>query len=559
MGSRPYKGWWSMFASNDKHLLESIENKNIEYHNSNTDQKQVSAGILVFIVFIAIIPQIYKLTLPTPELFTGFMSDDTFYYYKTAQNAASGLGFTFDGENWTNGFHPLWMAFCLGAAVLVKGQYEYLYLILSINLVFVFLFTAVVFRMFEKSLGLFFSCFLVFTMNWIVRSSNAYFSGLETPLALLLLCLSIQALATWDMSKPKNSLLVGCLIGLTVLARTEFLFVVPVAGIFILGVFWKKDKGLRIAPLVTMACAFIALTAPYFAYNYFMTGHLEQVSGLVKSAGSEVFKGWGTCTRSYAYYPISIVNGIWERPARINILLSFVIVMALFSGKYRASVGFTNDTRVRLLAGVSGLALLHHCISFGPCLLRDWHTAPYFLLFQVFWTSMLKDLYHFLQGRAKSALMLIMIAFLVSAFIQVPYYSNHWKTHNYNFSCPRNFRHEATEWIRDNLPDDARIGAWNAGYLGYFSGKNVINLDGYINGMELYEYLNDGRGVWNYIIDKKIDYLSDYYWGPPEPERSEIASRLERIKSFGKCETTRAGKPTFVDWYVWKIDYGAKH
>ena len=61
------------------------------------------AGVLV----AAALPHLYKLTLPAQELFSGFLPDDAFYYYKTAINISNGLGPTFDTVNITNGFHPL--------------------------------------------------------------------------------------------------------------------------------------------------------------------------------------------------------------------------------------------------------------------------------------------------------------------------------------------------------------------------------------------------------------------------------------------------------------------
>ena len=36
-------------------------------------------------------------------------TDDSYYYFLTASNLASGKGPTFDGLHPTNGFHPLWM------------------------------------------------------------------------------------------------------------------------------------------------------------------------------------------------------------------------------------------------------------------------------------------------------------------------------------------------------------------------------------------------------------------------------------------------------------------
>jgi hypothetical protein len=39
-----------------------------------------------------------------------FLPDDAYYYLRIAQFG----GFTFDGVNFTNGYHPLWMAVCVG-------------------------------------------------------------------------------------------------------------------------------------------------------------------------------------------------------------------------------------------------------------------------------------------------------------------------------------------------------------------------------------------------------------------------------------------------------------
>src|SRR4051812_10146858 len=40
-------------------------------------------------------------------------ADDSFYYFRTAQHIVAGDGSTFDGINFTNGYHPLWMTLLL--------------------------------------------------------------------------------------------------------------------------------------------------------------------------------------------------------------------------------------------------------------------------------------------------------------------------------------------------------------------------------------------------------------------------------------------------------------
>jgi hypothetical protein len=519
------------------------------------DGERTRLPILVFIAFLAILPQIYKFTLPTYELFAGFISDDAFYYYKTARNFVTDFSFTFDHENVTNGFHPLWMVFCVIVAFFSQDPHQFLFLALALNLLITLLFTMAAFRLFERELGFFFSCFLVFLMNWIYKSGIAYFSGLETPLGLLLLCLSILALKEKEIQSPKNSALIGLLLGLTVLARTEYLLFLPVAFGFMFFRLKQEAPGLKAAPPLTALAVVTLIIGPYFILNYINTGHFEQVSGLVKSADTAMtWKRWSECSRTFLYYPLQIVNGIYDRPARINLALSAFIIVGLFNRGYRRSTGLIHDRAVLTLCALVALILLHHGMSFGPCQFRDWHAAAPIFLLQVVWVHLLKDMYLYLTGVMKKIFSGLLIIFLMSAFIQVPYFASHWRSTNYHFVCPRYYRHEATQWIRENLPEKARIGAWNSGYLGYFSGRTVINLDGYINGLELYEYLTDGRGVWKYIIDNRIEYIADYFWGAPFPESSEIGARLELVKSFGKCETPKGGKPSYVDFYIWKVN-----
>jgi hypothetical protein len=122
------------------------------------------------------------------------------------------------------------------------------------------------------------------------------------------------------------------------------------------------------------------------------------------------------------------------------------------------------------------------------------------------------------------------------------------------FLSKTDYHLEMTRWIKENLPPDARIGIFNAGYIGYFSGRKVINLDGLINGIELYQYLKDGKGVWKYVLDKNIDYIADYSYGPPDPMIKGAKSHLKLVHRVGKTHIMRRGSPTYVDGYIWKVE-----
>lgn len=77
-----------------------------------------------------------------------------------------------------------------------------------------------------------------------------------------------------------------------------------------------------------------------------------------------------------------------------------------------------------------------------------------------------------------------------------------------------NKRLEAARWIRENTPQDAIIGAWNAGQLGYFSGRRVVNLDGLINSKRYLELVLRNPAYFRaYMREIGISYLADYAFG----------------------------------------------
>lgn len=77
---------------------------------------------LVFGIFLLLnlIFHTYVALSDSDTLLNWYLTDDAFYYFKTAQNIAEGNGITFDGLSPTNGFHPLWMTVCIPLFALAK-------------------------------------------------------------------------------------------------------------------------------------------------------------------------------------------------------------------------------------------------------------------------------------------------------------------------------------------------------------------------------------------------------------------------------------------------------
>jgi len=81
-----------------------------------------------------------------------------------------------------------------------------------------------------------------------------------------------------------------------------------------------------------------------------------------------------------------------------------------------------------------------------------------------------------------------------------------------------------------NLEEDAIVGSFNAGQLGFFSGRRVVNLDGLINSYEIVPYLRQ-RTIPQYIVGEGIEYLSEVEAYIPD-HRPEVAEELRLQKIY---------------------------
>jgi hypothetical protein len=87
--------------------------------------------------------------------------------------------------------------------------------------------------------------------------------------------------------------------------------------------------------------------------------------------------------------------------------------------------------------------------------------------------------------------------------------------------------HEAARHIADTSPEDAVFASWNAGLLGYFADRTLINLDGLVNTPS---YARDLRSenfrFLDYLARSEVDYVVD--WSIPD----EVQPALEPLFTF---------------------------
>lgn len=72
-------------------------------------------------------------------------------------------------------------------------------------------------------------------------------------------------------------------------------------------------------------------------------------------------------------------------------------------------------------------------------------------------------------------------------------------------------QYRAGKWIQKNIPKGSINASWNAGHIGYFSDRSVINLDGLINSYDYYsKKKNPNFNMRKYLIDHGVEYIADY-------------------------------------------------
>ena len=76
---------------------------------------------LPLILALIVAESLTLLLVPMETLITYVVADDYFYYLTLAKNSLAGVGPSFDGQELTNGFHPLWFLLLRGLLVLVHS------------------------------------------------------------------------------------------------------------------------------------------------------------------------------------------------------------------------------------------------------------------------------------------------------------------------------------------------------------------------------------------------------------------------------------------------------
>ncbi len=533
--------------------------------------------IEIFLFLLALLPALY-IALGNPNtILDWYSSDDGFYYFQVARNLAAGHGFTFDGLNPTNGFHPLWL-FVI-TPLFASAQFDLL-LPLRLLIILSALLSAgsaiLLYRILKKFTSTWVAVFI--GLLWIalprIHDLNLH-TGVDAginALCLLLFWYLPISIESHSTSRSKRGLVVlGLFAALAILARLDNVFLVGLGGLWLWLRLWHPSKkaGKQNPWLWRLQTGFAffgpiaGILALYFAWNLFAFGSAMPISGEVKL-------WWGTLKNTVYGFPVKdLVDfggqfftddpelGPWSLltaplyasaewllaalgqsvsvMARRTMLLAMGAVLAALGG---VLIWLQREFLRQAARGLGLLPFFLGCfiqIAYykfaGSVAQQPW----YWIAEMIFLLIVLGLLIEALLRVAARALpvglrrlasgagvaLLAVVSLLFLGFIQSAVRApgdggNHFYIHR-------------ARWLEANTEMGARVAITGAGNLAYFTeGRTIVNMDGLMNTHDYLLAMQSGRGA-EYLAGLGVDYIfgNEYILTETNPYAPMLEDHLE--------------------------------
>ncbi|MEX2161178.1 MAG: hypothetical protein WD751_04610 [Anaerolineales bacterium] len=236
----------------------------------------------IFFLLFALLPALYIAFGNPNTILDWYSSDDGFYYFQVARTLAAGHGFTFDGLNPTNGFHPLWLF--LITPLFLLAQFDLL-LPLRLLLVVSALLSAgtaiLLYRLLRRYTSAWVAAFT--GLLWIVLPrihDLTLHTGTEAGLNAFCILLFWYTLVAFSPSKDRKDTLrglvwLGLLGSLAILARLDNVFIVGFGGLWLLARLLDYERR-RISQVIRTSASLAVINALLtflLAWVQFTSGH----------------------------------------------------------------------------------------------------------------------------------------------------------------------------------------------------------------------------------------------------------------------------------------------
>jgi len=474
--------------------------------------EKVYANTLIIISALTVLQLAAQLSLllkGTDYIVATLTIDDSYYYFQTAWNTTQ-FGFpTFDGLHATNGVQLLWFWVLVLIALFSPTKIIFLYLALAAG----FLLNALSYLAIWK-LGVTLkrpTLSLLMVSLWALLSlgSLAYSRGLEN---------SLHALVFWMVIWQSAAFLIQLYQG----KRPSYL---GLTIVLILNVWARLD-----------AAVFSVILYSYCVFAAFKQGSLQitQRRDATRVIGSSLLAVGGMLVQLLAFrwmggsfLPVSALvkssGSIWEpqiietiiglgMPASLPVALGLVLLLTfIVIDRYtRSDWTIEVNWAWRGLWYVLLVSSVIHLIILAPGGVPYWYRSPEYIFWIVTLATIADRLYQIVTQKGFRSLARLSLVGACSLAILAGgiifgrrlslYYSDLYAS-----------RYKVAVWMSEQLPNDIVCASWNAGQLGFFSERTVINLDGLINSADYYHrVLNGPISLETYLGENGVNCIVDY-------------------------------------------------
>jgi len=466
--------------------------------------------VAIFSIYVLILsffsvqefPEPYASKYFVPYLAERPLTEDGFYSLKVAWNIGRGDGIVYNYKQPTTGIQPLYV-FVSSALVyfnkMIGGdKFTFLRMILLLSGI-----TSLIFAFVIKSVAqkiqpaanqkiLFIISILLGLFNFKIFLN--LFNGLETGLYLVLLGFCLNYSYSFYQSKvtTKSKIIFGLLIGVTTLARIDFL-IIAFVFIFLLIVLKKISV---IDSLLILVIVLIVIS-PWFIYVYTVQGSFIPSSALVQSA----FQPAEISYRIDQFF-FSLVSNIvpFYHPGLTRAFILYpvaIVILSILSKFQKENLKIIWKTEIlrNWMISLSIITVIYFLFAAQPYFyfryLSIWSiiTLPFFAIIISQW----------LLNKSKIIFQIVVISIVLFFFVNVVYYFHYPKIVSGLALRPA--------FIQIHFNEYNKIGMAQSGISGYFF-NNVINLDGKVNYSAL-EAIKSNK-LFNYIKEEKIDVLMEW-------------------------------------------------
>jgi len=491
----------------------------------------------VFLLGLFLFYRLFSLAYLPEEILIRFVPDDAFYYMVLAKNFVNNQVWSFDTVHYSSGFHLLY-GYLLVFIYMIFGllPFQKLFIIMGIvNILMYILSFYLLSKLLIKRTNIYSLLGLLVVYLSPVGIQNTSFL-MESMFPILFGSIIIFLIFTYEILTKKSFSYIFVFSMLGELSRSDFggsiLFLF--LGLSLASSFKKKKISFNYPSLVALFGASFGLFI-ILSHNYYMFGHFIQSSALVKEYWSMV--------QGYNIQPILNLVVL-----NFNLsVISFWILFTIFICNYKKL--FSNNLTL-LFTSIS--IIVFYIILYGKNsgALQPWYISNT----HIYSALILGFLFSLLSNKIMKFLGVIFIVFIF--FTSFTSRNNQlWKHQSAMLIAGKN--------LKNNIKLK-NIGTWNAGIISWYSGKNIINLDGLVND-DIYKYIKN-QNLLSFIIKSKIKYILDFkamltnstlqlrggYYCPNLQSNLELIKKLEYPEQWSNSDINlfKLKVPIVEDCYI---------